>query len=491
MSMPLAELLDHLKKTAALSQVASLISWDQETMMPASGAVQRAEQSGALASVLHARNADPRIPEWIGAIDLPSLSAFDRRNVAEAQRAYDRATKIPARLAEESARAASEGQRIWAMARAAGDFAMFAPALRRNIELAREEAACLAGPGDELYDSLLDTFEPGARVAELEPLLEGMRPGLVALRENIAGKTAPPGIEGHFPADAQLLLARTIAARFGYDLHAGRIDTVVHPFCSGTGDDVRITTRTDEADPFNCLFSTVHETGHALYNQGITDAFLPAADYCSMGVHESQSRFWENQIGRSRPFADWLYPAMEGAFGELSLPGPDALYAAVNRVHSGFIRTEADEVHYNLHILMRFELERDLIAGALEVEDLEAAWNARFERDFGMAVPDAGRGVLQDVHWSVGLFGYFPTYSLGNIYSACLDRAMRRDLPDRDAMVRAAETQPILDWLRARIHMKGRLLPAAELIEEATGEKPSAAPLIAYLEDKFGSLYDL
>ncbi len=489
--MPLSELLDHLKKTAALSQVSGLISWDQETMMPRDGAAQRAEQSGALASVIHARNADPRIPEWISRIDPNSLSAHDRRNVAEAQRSYDKATKIPARLAEESAKAASEGQRIWAEARQARDFVLFAPALKRNIDLAREEAACLAEPGTGLYDSLLDAFEPGARIAELQPMLEGMRPGLVALREKIAEKPEPKAIEGHFPAEAQLLLARTIATRFGYDLNAGRIDTVVHPFCSGTGGDVRITTRTDEADPFNCLYSAVHETGHALYNQGLTDAFMPAADYCSMGVHESQSRFWENQIGRSRPFADFLYPAMEGAFGELSLPGPDALFAAVNRVHSGFIRTEADEVHYNLHILLRFELERDLIAGALEVDDLEAEWNARFKRDFGAAVPDPSLGVLQDVHWSVGLFGYFPTYSLGNIYSACLDRAMRADMPDRDAMVRAAETQPILDWLRERIHVKGRLLPAPDLIEAATGEKPTAEPLIAYLEDKFGDLYDL
>ncbi|MEM9104094.1 MAG: carboxypeptidase M32 [Pseudomonadota bacterium] len=489
--MPLSELLDHLKKTAALGQVSGLISWDQETMMPPGGAAQRAEQSGALASVLHARNADPRIPEWIGRIDLESLSTFDRRNVDEAQRTYDKATKIPARLAEESAKAASEGQRIWAEARQNRDFALFAPALERNIDLAREEAACLAEPGGELYDSLLDAFEPGARVVDLQPLLEGMRPGLVSLRERIAEKPEPKAIEGHFPAEAQLLLARTIATRFGYDLNAGRIDTVVHPFCSGTSGDVRITTRTDEADPFNCLYSTVHETGHALYNQGITDAFLPAADYCSMGVHESQSRFWENQIGRSRPFADFLYPAMEGAFGELSLAGPDALFAAVNRVHSGFIRTEADEVHYNLHILLRFELERDLISGALEVDDLEAEWNARFERDFGAAVQDPSLGVLQDVHWSVGLFGYFPTYSLGNIYSACLDKAMQADLPDRDAMVRAAETQPILDWLRERIHVKGRLMPAPELIESATGEKPTAEPLIAYLEDKFGDLYDL
>ncbi|WP_136658155.1 carboxypeptidase M32 [Nitratireductor sp. XY-223] len=489
--MPLPQLLDHLKKTAALSQVAGLIAWDQEAMMPKEGAGQRAEQTGALASVIHGLTADPRVPEWIAGIDRTSLTAFDLRNIEEAQRSYDRATKIPTRLAEESAKAASEGQRIWAQARAEKDFSMFAPALKRNVALKREAASCLAAPGEDLYDCLLDEFEPGAKSAELLPLLESLRPGLVALREKIAGKEAPRPLTGRFPADAQLTLARKVATRIGYDFDAGRIDTVVHPFCSGNGGDVRITTRTDEADPLNCLYSTIHEVGHALYAQGAPDPYLPAADYCSMGVHESQSRFWENQIGRSRPFMDWLYPAMQEAFGSLSLDGPDGLYAAVNTVHSGFIRTEADEVHYNLHILLRFELERELIAGTLEAEDLEEAWNSRFARDFGETVPDPSLGVLQDVHWSIGLFGYFPTYSLGNIYAACLDKAMRRDLPGRDAMVQAAETGPILDWMREKIHKRGRLLPAPQLIAEATGEAPSAQPLLDYLEAKFGALYGL
>lgn len=489
--MSLPDLLNHLKQSAALGQVAGLLSWDQEAVMPSRGAEQRAEQSGTLAAVIHARNADPRIPDWIAGIDRTDIDAFDRCNIDEAQRVYDQATKIPSRLAEESAKAASEGQRTWAAARADKDFSQFVPALKRNIELKREEASCLAGPGMDHYDALLDQFEPRAKAADLLPLLEGLRPSLVDLREKIAGKPAPRPLSGHFPAVAQMDLARKIAARLGYDFEAGRIDTVVHPFCSGNGGDVRITTRTDESDPLNCLYSTVHEVGHALYAQGAPDPFLPAADYCSMGVHESQSRFWENQVGRSRAFADWLYPAMDDAFGGLNLEGPDALYAAVNRVETGFIRTEADEVHYNLHILLRFELERELISGTLDADDLEEAWNTRFKRDFGLDVPDASLGVLQDVHWSLGLFGYFPTYSLGNIYSACLDRAIQAALPDREAMIRSAETQPILDWLRDKIHSKGRVLPAPELIEKATGKAPTAQPLIDYLETKFSALYDL
>jgi carboxypeptidase Taq len=489
--MSLVLLLDHLKQTAALGQVAGLLSWDQETVMPVNGAAQRAEQAGAMAAVIHARNADAQIPEWIAGIDRSGLSPFDQRNLAEAQRAYDRATKIPSRLAEETAKAASEGQIIWAEARAAKDIGLFAPALKRNIRLKREEAACLSAPGADLYDALLDEFEPGARTSDLLPLLESLRPRLTALREKIAGKPKPRMLAGNFPAGQQLALATRIAGRIGYDFNAGRIDMATHPFSSGSVGDARITTRTDEADPLNCIYSAVHEVGHALYTQGAPDPFLPAADYCSMGVHESQSRFWENQIARSRPFADWLYPAMKEAFGALNLGTPDALYGAVNRVETGYIRTEADEVHYNLHILLRFELERELISGSLEVDALEEAWNTRFARDFGLQVPDASLGVLQDVHWAVGLFGYFPTYSLGNIYAACLDRAMRSALPDRDELVRTAETRPILDWLREKIHSKGRVLPAPGLIEQATGEAPSTEPLIEYLEAKFGALYGL
>lgn len=486
--MALDDLLGHLKQTSALAQASGILSWDQEAMMPAKGAGQRAEQAGALAAVLHRQRTDPRIPDWIAAIDHASLSDFDAANVREAQRDFDQATRIPADLAEASARAASEGHRIWAAARAAGRFADFAPQLKHIIALKRQEAAALSDGGD-LYDALLDQFEPDAKTADLSPLLEGMRPRLTALRQAIAEKPTPDGLSGNFPAAAQMALAAKVATRIGYDLEAGRIDTVTHPFCSGIAGDVRITTRTDEADPANCLYSTIHEVGHALYAQGAPDAFLPAADYCSMGVHESQSRFWENQVGRSRPFMEWLAPEMSAAFGRTF--NPDALYAAINRVETGFIRTEADEVHYNLHVLLRFELERDLISGALEVDDLESEWNTRFERDFGRKVDRVANGVLQDVHWSAGLFGYFPTYSLGNIYGACLDKAMRADMPNRDTIVAAAETQPILEWLRNRIHAKGRLLSAPALIEAATGEVPSAAPLLDYLEAKFGALYDL
>ncbi len=489
----LAALRAHLRRIAALEQVSGLLDWDQEAAMPPKGAAQRAEQAGALAAALHAAEADPRIGDWIEALDGVSLTPEAAADLAEAIRLRRAAALVPAELAEALARETARAHGVWAEAREARDFAAFVPTLGRIVALKREEAAALAaGAGkDARYEALLDKFEPGAKVAEVAPLLEGLRPRLSALRAAIAEKPLPAGPKGRFPAGKQLRLARMVAKRLGYDFAAGRIDTVVHPFCSGVGGDVRITTRTDAEDPFGCLYSVIHEVGHALYSQGAPDPFLPHAQYASMAAHESQSRFWENWVGRSRPFMDWLHPAMRRALGEFGLDGPEALYAAANRVETGFIRTEADEVHYNLHVILRFGLERALIGGDLEAADLEAAWNERFAADFGREVPDAGLGVLQDVHWSAGLFGYFPTYSLGNIYAACLDAAMRRDLPERDAMVSAGEVAPLLDWLREKVHARGKVRPAAELIAEATGEAPSAEPLLAHLEAKFGALYGL
>lgn len=489
MSLPL--LLDHLKKSAVLGQVAGLISWDQETMMPQKGAMQRAEQTGVLAGLMHQQSSDPRIPEWIAAIDQTEVSDFDRVNIQQAKRDYDHATKVPEKLAQTIAKASAEGQMIWAKAREASNFEMFAPALEKLVELKSEEAKCLADSHDTPYDALLDQFEPAAKTATLLPLLESLREPLVALREAISEKPKAKGFEGHFSSEQQLALTTKLAKQLGYDFEAGRIDISTHPFSSGGGGDSRITTRIDENDPLNCLYSTAHEVGHALYAQGAPDEFLPAAQYCSMGVHESQSRFWENQIARSESFAHWLYPEMKAHFPDMNIASPHEFYQAVNKVETGYIRTEADEVHYNLHVLLRFELERELVAGNLKVRDLEGEWNKRFKQYFGLEVKDVKLGVLQDVHWSVGLFGYFPTYSLGNIYSACLDKAMRKKMPNRDAKIAKGETADTLNWLRDKIHLKGKLLSAEDLIQSATSEAPTAKPLIDYLKDKYTKLYEL
>jgi carboxypeptidase Taq len=325
-------------------------------------------------------------------------------------------------------------------------------------------------------------------------MFDALRPRLVALRDRAFGAAhQPQALTGDFAPKKQMKLARRLAAAFGYDFGHGRLDKAVHPFSSGSGLDVRITTRTSRSDPFNCIYSTIHETGHAAYEQGIDPAYLltPLGRGVSMGVHESQSRIYENQLGRSRAFTGWLHDRMAEIFGELSVPDRGAFYGAVNKLHRGYIRTEADEVQYNLHVMLRFDLEREMIAGRLEARDLEEAWNARFIADFGYKVDKPANGCLQDVHWSVGLFGYFPTYSLGNVYAGCLHAAMRADMTDLDAyLARGYATVPA-GWLRERVQVHGGLYQPKEVIERATGGPVSEAPLLAYLEEKFAGIYRL
>lgn len=491
-----AELTDRLRRISAMERVARLISWDQETQMPRRGAAQRAEEAAAVAAALHALEADPGLAEAIEAAAQPGVRPDARGavQIAEARRIHHRATRVPGGLAAALAAACAEAQGVWEAARAARRFADFAPALDRVLRLKREEAACLAAPGADPYDALLDEHEPGMTAAATGEFFEALRPGLVALRARLAERPLDvPRLVGDFPAEAQMALARRIGAALGYDWDAGRIDLAAHPSCSGRLGDVRITTRIDAEDPLGAIYSTIHEVGHALYEQGLDPetALTPAGAHSSMGVHESQSRLYENQIGRSRAFAEWLWPQLRAAFGPIGVEGPEALYRAVNRVETGFVRTEADEVHYNLHVMLRFDLERALIAGDLDVSGLEAAWNDRFEADFGIRPPDAARGVLQDVHWSVGGFGYFPTYAFGNVYAAAIDAAVRREIPDLDARVAAGDFAPLLAWLRPRIHRRGRSLPPAALIAEATGGPAEPAGLVAALEAKYGALHGL
>jgi carboxypeptidase Taq len=401
--------------------------------------------------------------------------------------------KVPARLAAEIARVTSIGHGVWADAKMTEDFAAFAPTLKQIVALRREEAAALAAGGD-LYDALLDDYEPGMTGALVEEMFADLRPGLVSLRERIIGANRiVPEIDRDFAEEGQLRLSRELALAFGYDLVHGRIDKAVHPFSSGSGLDVRITTRTNPRDPFNCFYSTIHEVGHAAYEQAIDRAYLltPLGRGASMGVHESQSRIYENQLGRSRAFTAFLYNRMIATFDDFGIADAEAFYAAVNRVQPGYIRTEADEVHYNLHILMRFDLERALIEGLLEVDDLPEAWNARFEADFGVAVDKPSHGVLQDVHWSAGLFGYFPTYTLGNVYAGCLHEALRAALPDLDAHLMEGDASAATAWLRETLPRHGGLREPRETIRRATGVEPSVGPLLSYLEAKFGELYGL
>ncbi|MCR8547086.1 carboxypeptidase M32 [Salipiger sp. P9] len=485
-------LMSFQRETGALAQVAGRLGWDQETMMPRGAADQRAEEMAALESVLHARRTDPRVGQWLEAIDPAALDADGAAQIRHIRRSFERANRVPARLAADLARLTSRAHRIWAEARADDDFAAFAPVLKEVVQLKREEGAALAAGGD-VYDAMLDDYEPGATAAQLEEMFGALRPRLVALRQAVLERPQPKPLSGTFDEQAQMKLARLVAKTFGYEMARGRLDKSVHPFTSGSGDDVRITTRTNALDPFNCLYSTIHEVGHGCYELAIRGdyRFTPLGQGVSMGVHESQSRIYENQLGRSRAFTAWLYDRMTELFGDLGLDGPGAFYAAVNRVQNGFIRTEADEVQYNLHVLLRFDLERALISGDLEVTDLEAAWNERFLKDFGFAVDRPSDGVLQDVHWSAGLFGYFPTYSLGNVYAGCLHKALRAAQPDLDAQMAAGTLSGATDWLRDHVQQFGGLYEPRSVIEMACGEAPTEAPLLDYLEEKFGAIYSL
>jgi len=484
------DLMAFQRETEALGQIAGRLGWDQETMMPRAAAAQRSEEMAAIEGVLHARRTNPRVGDWLAAAE--TSGEVEVANLRHIRRQFERASKVPARLAAEIARVTSAAQGVWAEARAADDFAAFAPTLREVLALKREEGAALAADGD-VYDAMLDDYEPGATAANLSAMFDALRPRLVDLRAAILDKPAPQGLTGDFDEGAQMKLSRMIAKVFGYDMAKGRVDKAVHPFSSGSGTDVRITTRTAASDPFNCIYSTIHEVGHGAYEQNIDADYLltPLGAGASMGVHESQSRIYENQLGRSRAFAGWLYGQMRDAFGDFGIADADTFYAAVNRVTNGFIRTEADEVQYNLHVLLRSDLERALVGRDLEVDDLESAWNDRFAADFGFAVDKPSNGVLQDVHWSVGLFGYFPTYTLGNVYAGCLHEALRAAVPDLDAQLAQGDTARATGWLRQNVQRHGGLYEPRTVIEMASGATPSEAPLLSYLEGKFGAIYGL
>ncbi|MCV6824293.1 MULTISPECIES: carboxypeptidase M32 [Halocynthiibacter] len=482
-----------VRETCALGEIAGRLGWDQETMMAPGSAPQRAEEMAAMESVLHARKMDARVGEWLDALEGADIGEVEAAQLRLIRREFDRATKVPAKLASEIARVTSAAQGIWAEARAAENFADFAPTLEKVVALRREEADALAQGGDR-YDALLQDYEPGTSAAEISTMFDNMRPRLVALRERILGSEfTPVALTRDFDIDAQMSLSNELAIGFGYDFTRGRLDKAVHPFSSGSGNDVRITTRTAAQDPFNCIYSTIHEVGHACYEQNISQDYLltPLGRGVSMGVHESQSRIYENQIGRSAAYTSYLFAKMKDAFGDIGVADAEAFFATVNRVRSGYIRTEADEIHYNLHVMLRFDLEQQLISGALDVADLPDAWNTRFESDFGVAVDKPSNGCLQDVHWSVGLFGYFPTYSLGNLYAGCLNEAMHAAEPGLDAEFAKGDTSRATAWLAQNVQQHGGRYTSADVITRACGKEPSEAPLLAYLEEKFGRIYNL
>ena len=489
------------RERAMLASCSALLGWDEQTYLPRGGSSYRGDQMAFLAGLHHERATDPGMGDLLATAEASDLMAdpdsSEAANVRQWRRGYDRICRLPRTLVEELARVTTVAQGVWVEARRDNSFDAFRPSLARIIQLKRDEGACLADPGADPYDALLDEYEPGARTADLAVLFEALRNDLVPLVAAIAGSTRPaaPGFPGDYPVANQQIFGETVAAALGFDFERGRLDTTAHPFCSGIGPgDCRITTRFDPSDFADGFFSILHEVGHGLYEQGVDPAHAgtPMGEAISLGVHESQSRLWENGVGRSRAFWEYWLPFARRIFRQsLHAADLDAFHAAVNRVEPSLIRVQADEATYNLHILVRFELEQALIAGNLTVGDLPDAWNSRYQAFLGITPPDHARGCLQDIHWAAGLVGYFPTYTLGNLYAAQLRDRAEVDLGGLDASIARGDFAPLLDWLRTKIHRQGQRYPAARLIERATGATLDHRPLIRSLREKYAPLYGL
>ncbi len=489
------------REVALLTSTQSLLGWDERTKLPPAGGDYRAQQMSYLAGVIHKKQTAPEVGEWLAELADSPLAADPHSEagaeIVNLRRDYDRKTKLPQALVEEIAKLSVLGQQLWAEARKANDFPRFRPLLGRMVELKRQEAAAI-GYDKEPYDALLDEYEPGAKTVDVGRALAGLREQLVPLVAEIAASSRRPKLDvlkGRFPIDLQEKFGRHAIETIGFNFKSGRLDVTDHPFCGGAGPhDVRLTTRYDADFLPGALFSTLHEAGHGIYEQGLPhDRYgLPTGEAVSLGIHESQSRMWENFVGRSRPFWEHFYPQAQATFRDVlgNVPLGD-FYFSINDVRPSLIRTESDEVTYNLHILIRFELELALVNDQLKVADLPAAWNAKYRECLGIESPTDSDGVLQDVHWSGGAIGYFPTYSLGNLYAAQLFEAATRDLGDLYAMFRRGEFRPLRDWLRKHIHTQGRRYPAADLARRVTGVPLSHDALLRHLRGKFSPLYGL
>ncbi len=487
--------IKRVREINTIESVSGFLGWDQETIMPAKGGKARAEALACLSSLGHAKITDPELGKLLAKLESTELAPEQAANVRETRREYEKATKLPIELVEELARSRSLAQQVWQEARERRDFGHFEKTLKNMVALTRKVAECY-GYEKEPYDALLDIYEPELTATQVEPMFAGLKKRIVPLVlaiSEVGGDRAT--LAGTFPQKDQHELGRFIARELGFDFGAGRMDISTHPFTSGMNPcDVRFTTRYNEAEPFSSLYATIHETGHALYEQGLQEEHLatPMGAAVSLGIHESQSRTWENVIGRGRPFADYLIPHFQKAFPHLPGDfGAEHLFKAVNQVKPSLIRVEADEVTYNLHILMRFEIERELMNGGLDIAELPGLWDAKLEEYLGVTPPDVAQGVLQDIHWSMGYIGYFPTYTLGNLYGAQFMESARKALPDLDGQIAKGRFAALLDWQRENIHCHGKLYRPRELVKKVTGSEPTSEPFLRYLKEKFEPLYGL
>ncbi len=470
------------------------LDWDQKVMMPVEAADHRVEQLELLSSVIHGKTTDPKFLETVDGLysNKGALNEKDLVNVRECKRQLDRARKLPVKFVAERTKAAATSFQVWTEARAKNDWQAVEPHLTKVVQLARKEADYL-GYEQNPYDALLDGYEPGARLSVVKPLLSSLGQGLTELIPSISAKFKnTPSIEGDFPEETQHKLGSYLAKQFGYNFQRGRLDTTHHPFATTLGvRDVRITTHFYRNDFLSSVFSILHETGHALYELGLPEEHrgTPLGSAISLGIHESQSRLWENIIGRSRQYSHFLHRTLKDYFPEVPKRfTPETLWAGINIVTPSFIRIEADEVTYSLHVIVRMLLEEQLISGELAVADLPNAWNDLYKKYLGITPPDYNFGVMQDSHWYGGSIGYFPTYALGNLYGAMMIKVAERDIPTLWQQVEEGVFLPLLNWLNENVFRHGMTYTGPELIKKITGQELNERPFLEYVKAKFKSV---
>ena len=487
------KLLRRSRGIALAANTANVLTWDQDTYMPANSLAYRADQLAWLTGHAHRLFITRQVGQWISECEQLGFSpeSPESGNVREWRRLYDRATKVPAPLVEKLERVRAHAREAWRQARQQSNFAHFKPHLDKVLALTRQMADCW-GYQDSPYDALVQGYEPGAATAPLRQLFSELRPAIASVLGPAAAKSAAAPadlLRGRYPIAAQEAFNRKVAEAIGFDFDAGRIDATTHPFCSTLGaGDCRLTTRYNESDFVQSLYSVLHEAGHGLYEQGLPpeDFGTPNGTAVSLAIHESQSRLWENHVGRGPAFWEHWHPVACEHFPDLKRFSPAQITAAVNRVSPSFIRVEADQVTYDLHIILRFEIEVNLVEGVLKTADVPAYWNEQFEKIFGLKVPKDSEGCLQDVHWSIGLMGYFPTYTLGNLNAAQLMRRAAAENPGLPGELARGDYRPLLRWLREKIHRHGSRHMPPELIRLATGEPTGIRDHVEYLRAKFG-----
>ncbi|MEX2144308.1 MAG: carboxypeptidase M32 [Anaerolineales bacterium] len=500
MDKNLSALKEILAEISDLGNASAVLGWDQQTYMPKMGAEARGQAQGTLDKISHEKFTTKEVGHLLDALEKEAPNwdpdSDNARLVKVTRRQYDKATKVPSAMVAEQAELVSMGNQAWQEARSKSEFPIFEPHLVKLLDWSRRFAE-LFKPYDHIYDTVLDIFEPNMKTADVKAIFADIRPKQVKLIKAIAAAKQVNDSPVHqiFPEKAQWDFGVQVITDFGYDWNQGSIDKTTHPFQATLGPgDHRITTRVHE-DFFNpFFFGTLHEAGHAMHAQGMSKelARTPLYNSASLSIGESQSRMWENLVGRSKPFWEHYYPKLQKVFPEqLKKVSMDAFYKAVNNVSPSFIRVEADEATYNMHIMLRLEIEIAMLEGTVEVKDLPNLWNEHFNEYLGVTPPDDKQGVLQDVHWSFGLLGYFSTYALGNLVSAQLWEVIQRDLPDITEQIRNAEFSPLLKWLNEKVHKPGAKFEPQEMVQSITGSKIDGGPYLRYLETKFGEIYGL